>query len=519
MTQFIAIIIIYNYIDTKLVEVVAINGTEDNMSKRGLGRRDFLGAGAGLVASSLIASGTSLNAATSSATPTNTAANPYGVQYYEKITEIWNQISSTELPNIAQAADQATKSLKHNGKLYCQIVGGHMHLGEMRRDRAGNPDYLHNWSRNIEPSRFDPAGKGDFVLFDYPTPFIKGAHDRGAFTVGIRVPYYPNGTTPKGVLAMNELATNPVYADVLPPEDCANLILTTHVPFTDGVLYIPEIPAVRACGSSPQGTFNLYWMLTAEIAMRDKGGAAMGSTEKAQEYMHIVKERGAKIRKNFDQIDAIAKAMVEYVSRGARYWNCPLAGADENSKIEAWSIMVEENTNRASGLAMSKLLSPAELDPSNTGALVSVPKTTFKLSPEKKQHAKAGDFVFIASETSDLKENIAAAQAFKSAGLKVIYIGPKTEGATGEDLPKIADWHIDTFSPEREGVLKVPGMDKKICPTTGVLYALAQYVLNAQFIGHMIKANMTPLLFMGVHLIGGKAYYNVVQELYERRGY
>lgn len=474
------------------------------MSNDRMRRRDFVGASVGLVASTLVGCGRGPDAAVGNAAGSTLdkasagdALKPYGVQYYEKVTEIWDKIASTELPSIAQAADQAAARLKNNGKLYCQIVGGHMHLAELRRDRPGNPGYLYNLSRNIKPEVFDVVGKGDFVLFDFPREHIRKARDRGAFTVGLRVPYYPNKTTPKGVLAMNELAENPVFANVLLPEECGSIILTSGVPFTDGLLYIPEIPAVRACGSSPQGTFNLFWMLTAEIAMRHKGGGAMGSTDKAREFIQVLKERGARIRSNLDQIDAVAKAMVEYVSRGARYWNYPLGHSDENSALEKWSIMVEENTNRASGLVMSKLLSPAEI----------------------KEKAKAGDFVFIACEASDVKENIAAAHAFKDAGLKVIYVGPKTEGSTGEDLPKIADWHIDTLSPEREGVLKVPGMDKMICPTTGVLYALAQYMLNAQFIGHMVKADMTPLLFMGMHLIGGRAYYDVVQKLFEKRGY
>jgi len=467
------------------------------MANSNLRRRNFVGASVGVVASTLAAAETAAAPAPKKADTGADSSKPYGVQYYEKVNEIWDRISSTELPLLAQGADQAAGSLRNNGKLYCQIVGGHMHIAEMRRDRPGNPGYLHNLSRNIKPQMFDLVGKGDFVLFDYPKEHIRKARDRGAFTVGIRVPYHPNKTTPKGVLAMNELAENPVFADVLLPEECCSIILTSHVPFTDGLLYIPEIPAVRACGSSPQGIFNLFWMLSAEIAMRHKGGSPMGSSDKAREFIQTVKERGAKIRKNLDQIDSVAKAMVEYVSRGGRYWNYPLGYSDENSKIEKWSIMVEENTNRASGLVMSKTLSPADI----------------------KEKAKAGDFVFIAAEASDVKENIAAAHAFKNAGLKVIYVGPKTEGSTAEDLPKIADWHVDTLSPERDGVLKIPGMDKKICPTTGVLYALAQYMLNAQFIGHMIKADMTPLLFMGMHLIGGRAYYNVVQKVYESRGY
>jgi hypothetical protein len=242
-------------------------------------------------------------------------------------------------------------------------------------------------------------------------------------------------------------------------------------------------------------------MLTAEIAMRDKGGGAMGSTGKAREYIELIKERGAKIRVDFDNIDAIARAMVDYVSHGAHYWNYPLR-AHQNDFVMGnnleWEIMVTENTNRASGLVMSRLIDPKEIA----------------------DKGKPGDFVFFASEASDVKGNIEAARAFKNAGFKVIYIGPaKTEGSTGDNLVKLADWHIDTYSPEREGVLSIPGFDRKLCPTTGVLYPLAQYMLNAQFISHMIEADMTPLVFMGVHLIGGRVYYDLLQKIWEKRGY
>ena len=185
--------------------------------------------------------------------------------------------------------------------------------------------------------------------------------------------------------------------------------------------------------------------------------------------------------------------MVEYVSQGASYWNFPLDGGSSS-----WTVMVTENTGRASGLYMSRLITPKEIA----------------------EKGKAGDFVFIASEASDVKGNVEAARAFKKAGFKVIYIGPsKTEGCSGNDLPKIADWHIDTFSPEREGALAIPGFNRKLCPTTGVLYPLVQYMLNAQFIGHMIEARMTPLIYMGVHLIGGRVYNNLLGQIYEKRGF
>ena len=417
-------------------------------------------------------------------------SKPYGIQYYEKACEIWKRISTIELPLIAQAADRATSSLKNGNSLYCQIVGGHMHLAEFRAKRPGNPNYLPNMSRSIKDEEFEAIGKGDFLFFDYPKTRVKKIRDRGAFTLGIRTPYFPNKTTPKGVLAMEEWAVNPLFTDIMLPEDCSDIVLTSGVPFTDGVLYIPEISAVRPCPISPQGTFNFYWILTAEIVMRDKGGGAVGTSSKALEYIELIKQRGTKIKDNFDRIDAIARAMVEYVSRGGRYWNYTFSDGPR--------IMATENTNRASGLFMSRLIDLKDIN----------------------EKGKAGDFVIMAGEASDVKENFEAAEAFKSAGIKVIYIGPaKTEGSQGNDITKVADWHIDTFSPEREGSLTVHGYDRKICPTTGILYALSVFMLNSQFIGHMIETDMTPLVYMGVHLIGGRVYNNLIREIWATRGY
>ena len=178
--------------------------------------------------------------------------------------------------------------------------------------------------------------------------------------------------------------------------------------------------------------------------------------------------------------------MAGFVANGGKYWNYTFGNE-----------MADENTYRASGISMSRGLTPKDVS-----------------------KAKAGDFVIIGGEASDTKENIDAADAFRAAGVKVIYIGPgKTEGSSGDDMPKHADFHLDTFSPEREGVLTVPGFSKKICPTTGALYALTLWMTNAQFISHMIARDMTPGLDMGGHLIGGNGYNKDVRPIVEKRGY
>ncbi|MBN1290970.1 MAG: hypothetical protein JXB48_03945 [Candidatus Latescibacteria bacterium] len=445
------------------------------MRRRDFGRAGFTGIAAGFAGCGNAGEKQTVNVEESQ------APNPYGVQYYEKAKEVWNRQATSELPLIAEAADNAAHSLKNGGKLYSQAMFGHMLDLELRKGRPGNPDYLPTWGWNASDKDYAAIGDGDFLFFDYTKKRVKDVQDRGTFTVGVRIPYLPNQTTPKGVLATYQTTDN------LLTEDCADIVLTSGIPFTNGVLYYPEIPAVRACPLSVQGVGNFYWMLSAEIAMRDKANALNGSSGKAMEYMELIKERGAKIRADFDNIDAVAQAMTGYIANGGRYWNYSF-GCN----------MYSENDHRASGLPMSQSINPENM----------------------KERVKPGHFAIISGESSDIRENFIMAQRLKNIGAHVIYIGPaKTEGSQGSDITGLATWHIETYSPEREGALAVPGIDKKICPTTGILYALALWMLNSQFISRMIEADMTPGIDMGGHLIGGNGYNKEVRPIVAERGY
>ena len=407
---------------------------------------------------------------------------PYGVQYYKKALQIWERESSTEMPIIIEAADKAAHSLKSGHKLFSNVIFGHMLIAEFRPNRAGNPHYLTNWDRYTTDDVYETISDGDFLLFDYAHPRVKAACDRGAYTVGIRVPYLPNKTTPSGVLFSNYSLFSGMST-----EECSSAVLTSGVPFTDGALYIPEIPAVRACPLSVQGAGIFYWMLTAEIAMRDKHPGSKSTGEKALEYIDCIKERGRRIGNDIGRINEAAKLMTDRVAHGGSYWNYSY-----ECEFEI------ENYIRASGIAMSQLIRPDTVD----------------------ENVRSGDFAIISGEFSDIEENIVMASTLKNKGAAVISIGPaQTEGSGGDDLSAIADVHIETYSPEREGVVGIEGLDHKICPTTGNLFALAQWMLNAQFIERMIEANMVPGLDMGVHLIGGRGHNSSVREIVSERGY
>jgi uncharacterized phosphosugar-binding protein len=271
-------------------------------------------------------------------------------------------------------------------------------------------------------------------------------------------------------------------------EEVSDLVLTSGIPFTNGVLYVPEIPAVRFAPMSVQGCGNFFWMVMGEIAAREKGGASNGSTDVAEQYINLVMQRGEKIKGDFDHIDETGKMLAQYVADGAAVWTYSGGGTGMSGEIN----------HRASGLAMIKGLNPDKVD----------------------EDVKSGDICFLASEVSDEPETYQMAEKLNSMGVHTIYTGPaETVGSNGNDVAKIAEMHIETYSPEREGVIQINGWDRMLLPATGIMYAFALWMTNSQFLTHLINQDMTPYLWMGIHLIGGRGYNDEMRELLASRGY
>ena len=88
---------------------------------------------------------------------------------------------------------------------------------------------------------FDVVGDGDFLIFDATKIGIKKAHDRRSVHCGSACTVRAlNRTVPAGVLSTYSFTGN------LLTEDVSDLVLTTGVPFTNGVLHYPEIPGGKA---------------------------------------------------------------------------------------------------------------------------------------------------------------------------------------------------------------------------------------------------------------------------------
>ena len=85
-------------------------------------------------------------------------------------------------------------------------------------------------------------------------------------------------------------------------------------------------------------------------------------------------------------------------------------------------------------------------------------------------------------------------------------------------LIDVADAGFDNFSPEREGVIEIPGRKGRICPTSGIVGNVIQQMICAQWTDEMVRRGSVPYYWMGFFQAGGRPYDDAIRPHFEAQG-
>ena len=83
----------------------------------------------------------------------------------------------------------------------------------------------------------------------------------------------------------------------------------------------------------------------------------------------------------------------------------------------------------------------------------------------------------------------------------------------------VADAGFDNFSPEREGVIEIPGRKGRICPTSGIVGNVIQQMICAQWTDEMVRRGSVPYYWMGFFQAGGRPYDDAIRPHFEGQGF
>jgi hypothetical protein len=377
-----------------------------------------------------------------------------------------------ELDHIAELASRAAGIVRVGGTLWTSMDLGHMPVYEQATERRGNPHLLRNHRD------FDPLIKGDMVFTHRCNREVQAARQRGVYVVCVTSNYQDNEFRPLGFTDLSH--SNP---DGLMLKDVSNAILHSHVPYTQGLVRVPEIPEFTICPSSTTGSGTVHWLLNAEIASRLANPGAQG-TGKGAEYLRVLTERVEGIKGYADRIIETAAIMSDRVLAGGRWF----ARSIEHPGFET-------EFNVASGPRMV-----------NWGDW---PATT------------ENNILLISAISPAYPEEMELARQKRTEEAYTIGIGPSSlDGhVPAERLIDMVDVGFDNLSPEFGGVIEVSGREGAICPTSGIVGNVIQQMITAQWAEEMIHRGAVPTFMRGVYQAGGREYNDAMQPVFERRGY
>jgi len=144
----------------------------------------------------------------------------------------------------------------------------------------------------------------------------------------------------------------------------------------------------------------------------------------------------------------------------------------------------------------------------------------------KRSHAKAGDVLIIGTVSGKQTIPVELAIQAKEHGLTTIGITSlryssqlQSVHPSGKRLFEVVDLVIDNGADYGDAMLEVEGLDRKICPASGIGAAMVMWAMVAGIVEEMLKRGLQPTVFKSINLPDGPEIYKQTVDDYVRKGY
>jgi uncharacterized phosphosugar-binding protein len=142
----------------------------------------------------------------------------------------------------------------------------------------------------------------------------------------------------------------------------------------------------------------------------------------------------------------------------------------------------------------------------------------------KRSSIRPGDVLLLGSVSG--KTFVPVELALQAGAMGVTVVGVtgiahsseiQSDHPSGKRLFEVADIVIDTHVDPGDAMIAVEGMERKVCPSSGVCAAAALWAMTAVMTAEMAAAGKPPTVYRSVNLPGGAEDVKKTQELYKER--
>ncbi|MFA6472342.1 MAG: hypothetical protein WCU00_09910 [Candidatus Latescibacterota bacterium] len=398
-------------------------------------------------------------------------------EYYQGALSILTGLRDTQVEPIEREMQTAYTRIKKGGSVYSQITAGHFPTEETALDRTGQPGVFKFIKREAKEEEYARLNPNDVIITNTINTGNIGAMKRGIRVIGVTVNYYPFAKTPPEEGYQIEYG-----GKILHIEDASSVVIDSQLPWNNGLVHPadhPDFPVMPGGGIAQAA---VYWMAAAELAGLEANKGAKSSGW-ARSYIQTCIDRVQMVGKDRPKFMEAGRLLADLVAKGAKWW------------IAGHKALVSDACGVANGPRITRSLDMGKLN--------------------------KGDIVLIGSYSSNNPEEIALARDCRAKGAYVATFGPYSleNDASGPRLYKEADLAFNTYSPESWGIVPVKGLDRKICPATGVIGDLVLWLTLSQWADVMSQMGKSPYYWKGFFMKNGTEYNKQMQPLFEARGW
>jgi uncharacterized phosphosugar-binding protein len=429
-------------------------------------------------------------------------------QYRKKIIERLTWVRENQSESLMEAAYAIARTYENGGTCY-QVAWD---AGHSESD---------SWDgRNGEPEIFstdfsaDKVKKGDLILCSAQVGDAAALKKKGAYIIGC-----PSSWS--GDARLSELVRPEIQAIRLKPH--ADLWIENNATTLGGVVYVKGMPAPIGPVSGCVGKTTI-WMMLAD-ACRILARRGINVTVKGDEPKISGKSGDTLDYRNFSGWANLNEPLMDdYFDEVMRQFELIDAEAGTIKKIASLCVDSVLNGGKIYGYSLESSVS-GEASTRRSGLSITRGVSRNNLDTAEKRKNFGGtskDIVIMGITKPDDDFDLIALDMFKKRGMKVVSIGAMTRSQTKPAGRKVYDETLlhagkmcDTY-----GIFAVPGIDQRICPTSGVLLDQLYWTTMMNVVEQYIdRTGDVPGVYLSGALKGGMEHLYRMNELYSGNEY
>jgi uncharacterized phosphosugar-binding protein len=427
---------------------------------------------------------------------------PLSMRYMKKICNMLQWVRDTQSENMLEASYAIARTIQKGGRCWRSWDMGHSGTQDVFPGRNGNPDMF---TEGFDPKK---AKNGDVFLAcsRWGGPYEE-LSKKDILIIGMPVPW---GGDAKG----QEFVVDSMLQQKIRPH--ADIWIESTITTHGAIMKVPGIEAPFGPASGTVGLL-IYWMIVADacrILARDgKSMPVEGDEPKLSgnsipwinlhepimdNYFEVVMNQLDMVKGEMGNIRQIAAMAADTALSGGKVW----------CYSRYWESLAMESHGRRGGLYMTRGVHDQD------GKLKTVADSD-KLGSSKDMVIMG---IWEPADEIDLKH----LDTFRKYGMKIASIGPMTcdiKVPDGRTVPKEADVHAGRMC-DTYGLYAVPGFDRKVCPTSGILMLQMFWATCMEIADELIRrTGNPPAILLSGAIKDGRRHNKFMLNRYLERGY